>query len=145
MITGSTNNSRLAELRKYTITNDFTKQYIDGGSWTTNGVDFNNSISGVSVVYYIDNIRYIDETSNDTTITKFSLTPNSEPNFIDKPYIKNPNKEKIISNPKIIDDVFITRSDLSAFNKNYRLEFINNLSDLLTYAGGKYFQILNNT
>lgn len=145
MITGRTNNSRLVELRKYTITNDFTKQYVSNGSWTNDGVDFNNSVSGVSVVYYIGGIKYIDETQDGVTTTKFSLTPNNEPNFINKVYFKNPNKSKIISNPKIIDDVFISRSDLSAYDKNYRLEFIENLSDLITYAGGNYFKIVNNT
>lgn len=144
-VTGSTNNSRLVELRKYTITNDFTKQYVGNGSWTNDGVDYPNSPSINYVVYYIGGIKYVDKTINGTTITNFSLIPKNESNFVTKPYVKNPNEEKIISNPKIIDDVFITRSDLSAYNKNYRLEFINNMSDLLTYAGGKYFKIINNT
>jgi hypothetical protein len=145
MLTGSTENSRLAELRKYTITTDFTKQYVSNGSWTNNGVDYNNSTSGVSVVYYINGIKYVDETTDDTTITKFSFIPKNEANFISKELVKNPNKDKIISNPKIIDDVFITRNDLSAFDRNYRLEFIRNLFELTTYAGGKYFKIINNT
>jgi len=145
MITGNTNNSRLAELKKYTVGVPFTQQYRGNGSWTNNGVDFNNSVSGVSVVYYINGIQYIDETIGGNTATSFKLTPNSEPNFSNEIYFKNPNKEKIISNPKIIDDVFITRSDLSAYDKNYRLEFIENLSDLTTYAGGNYFNIVNNT
>ena len=79
------------------------------------------------------------------TGTTFGFIPQNEGNFIDEQYIKNPNKEKIISNPKIFDDVFITRDELSAFNKNYRLEYIRNLVDLTTYAGGKYFNIINNS
>ena len=49
------------------------------------------------------------------------------------------------SNPKIEDDVFIVRQQLSAFNDNYNLEFIENLNDLINYAGGNYFNIINNT
>ena len=79
------------------------------------------------------------------TGTTFYFIPQNTGNFIDEQYIKNPDKSKIISNPKIFDDVFITRGNLSAFDKNYRLEYIRNLVDLTTYAGGKYFNIINNT
>jgi hypothetical protein len=60
IVTGATDNSRLAELRKYTVTTGFTEQYVGGGSWSTDGVDYLNSVSGVSVVYYIGGIRYVD-------------------------------------------------------------------------------------
>jgi hypothetical protein len=55
------------------------------------------------------------------------------------------NKENIISNPEIYDDVFIIRQEISAFDGNYRLEYIQNLIDLETYAGGNFFNIVNNT
>jgi len=143
MITGNTNNSRLNELKKYAVNVSFKQQYVSGGTLTTDGVDYNESVSGITMTYYIGGIKYIDDIGNE--ITTFSYTPNNTNNFIDLPYVKNPNKEKIISNPKIIDDVFITRGELSAFNKNYRLEYIRNLVDLTTYAGGKYFNIINNS
>jgi len=147
MVTGTTNNSRLNELKKYAVGVPFNQQYISGGNWTTDGVDYANSSAIEYVIYYIGGIRYIDETLIDGTHTTFSYTPQgtSSPDFIDVPYTKNPNKNKIISNPKIIDDVFIIRSNQSAFDKNYRLEYIRNLVDLTTYAGGKYFNIVNNT
>ena len=145
MITGTTDNSRLNELRKYSVTSNFANQYVGGGSWTQDGVDYPNSPAIEYVVYYIGGIRYVDETLINGTTTSFSYLPNNTYNFIDEQYIKNPNKEKIISNPKIYDDVFITRDNLSAFNKNYKLEYIRNLVDLTTYAGGKYFNIINNT
>jgi len=50
-----------------------------------------------------------------------------------------------VSNPKINDDVFIVRQELSAFDSNYKLEFIRNLVDLTSYAGGNFFNIVNNT
>lgn len=145
MITGTTNNSRLTELRKYTTSTVFANQYVGNGSWTQDGVDYSNSPAIEYVVYYIGGIKYTDITLIDGTYTKFEYSPNNTENFIDEQYIKNPNKDKIISNPKINDDVFITRDQLSAFNKNYRLEFVRNLVDLTTYAGGKYFNIINNS
>ena len=147
MVTGTTKYSRLAELRKYTITNVFADQYVGGGNTSVDGVDFSHSTSGISVTYYIAGIKYIDVLSGSTSGTTYSVAAQgtSSADFINEPYIKNPNKENIISNPKIIDDVFISRQELSAFDKNYRLEYINNLNDLITYAGGGFFNIVNNT
>ena len=145
IITGSTNNSRLLELCKYSINVPFSEQYFGSGSLTIDGVDYVNSPSIEYVVYFIGGIRYVDKTLIDRVSTTFSYTPQSEDNFVDEPYYKNINKEKIISNPKINDDVFIVRTEQSAFDKNYRFEYIRNLIDLTTYAGGSFFNIINNT
>ena len=145
MISGNTNNSRLIELKKYITNATFLQQYVSGGTWTSDGVDYNNSPSIDYVVYYIGGIQYIDQTVGTGKTTTFLYSPNNDYNFIDEPVYKNPNKENIISNPKINDDVFIDRNNFSAFDNNYRLEYIRNLIDLTTYAGGKYFNIINNT
>lgn len=146
MITGTTNNSRLNELRKYSVSTVFANQYVGNGTTNTDGVDYANSISGITVTYYLGGIKFIDNVTGKTTSFSFtSLGTGDTNNFINTPYVKNPNKDKIISNPKINDDVFIVRDNLSAFDKNYRLEFIRNLVDLTTYAGGKYFKIVNNS
>jgi len=101
------------------------------------------------IIYYIDGIEYIDVMSGSSSgITYTIYTPQgigNTLNFINVSYYKNPTKENIISNPKINDDVFILRQELSAFDKNYRLEYIKNLSELLTYAGGNFFNIINNS
>jgi hypothetical protein len=145
-VTGQSS-SRLIELRKYTITSIFANQYISGGTVIYDGVDYLNSVSGGSVTYYIGGIKYVDILTGNTSGTTFSFIGQglSGPDFINKPIYKDPNKENIISNPKIYDDVFIVRQELSAFDKNYRLEYINNLVDLETYAGGGFFNIVNNT
>jgi hypothetical protein len=150
MIVTGTSNSRLVELKKYAVNVPFNQQYVGGGNWTTDGVDFSNSISGVSVVYYLGAplcIKYVDKLIGENTGTTFTFTAQgtSSPDFLNLPYYKNPNKENIISNPKIDDDVFIVRQELSAFENNYRLEYIKNLSELETYAGGNYFNIVKNT
>jgi len=146
-VTG-TSLSRLSELRKYTITNVFSKQYITGGTTNVDGVDVAVSNTGSSITYYLSGIKYIDVISGASSgITYNIFTPQgiTSANFIDVPYYKNPNKENIISQPNIDDDVFIVRQETSAFENNYRLEYIKNLSDLITYAGGNYFNIINNS
>ena len=139
--------SRLLELRKYTVTTGFSQQYFTGGTYFVDGVDINISIPNVSVVYYLGGIKYIDLLTGSTSGSTFSFISQgyTNPNFINKPIYKDPNKENIISKPEISNDVFIIRQELSAFDGNYRLEYIKNLSDLETYAAGGFFNIIKNT
>ena len=147
MVTGRTNSSRLNELKKYATGVPFNQQYLGGGSYTVDGVDFVNSNPFSKIIYYLGGIQYTDTLTGSTSGTTFSYTAQgtSSPDFINTPIYKDPKKEKIISNPKIDDDVFIIRQEISAFDKNYRLEYIKNLVDLETYAGGNFFNIVNNT
>jgi hypothetical protein len=171
MITGTTNNSRLIELKKYAVGVSFSQQYFGGGSVSNDGVDYGNSVEGDYITYYLGGIKFVDDVSEGTTTfsytpsgggdnveyylgtgmtssgTEVEFTPSwvTTLDFIDEPYYKDPNESKIISNPKINNDVFITRDQQSAFDKNYKMEFIERMVDLTTYAGGKYFNIINNT
>lgn len=139
--------SRLVELEKFKPTNVFNDKYHANGSYNNNGVDYINSIDGDIIIYYIDGIKYVDDIINNKTIYSFERDDDlsNNPDFIDLPYVKNPNKSNIISNPKINNDVFIDRQNISILDKNYRLEYINNLSELTTYISGRYFNIVNNT
>jgi hypothetical protein len=139
--------SRLLELQKYTASSAFTAQYFSGGTYTVDGVDYPNSHSDISITYYLGGIKYIDLFTGSTTGSTFSFTTQGylNPNFINKPIYQDPNKENIISNPKISNDVFIIRQELPAFDGNYRLEYIRKLVDLETYAAGKFFNVINNT
>lgn len=139
--------SRLSELKKYAVNVPFTDQYIGGGSLSVNGVDFTNSNPNGYITYYLGGIKYVDVLTGFTSGTTFSFTTHGmdDDNFTFLPYYKDPNKESIYSNPKITDDVFIVRQELSAFESNYRLEFIKNMVDLETYAGGNYFNIIKNS
>jgi len=150
-ITGEST-SRLSELEKYAKSSNFFDRYFSSTDITTDGV--NQSASNTSsypkvVVYYIGEIIYSDtkEDANSDWVTTFSFEGQgySSPDFIDAPTYKDPNKENIIQNPKIENDVFIDREEMSAFQKNYNLEYIESLSELETYAAGKYFNIVNNT
>jgi hypothetical protein len=148
MVVTGTSYSRLSELEKYLVNPTYSNQYIPNGSLSNDGVDYSSSIQNICYVYYIGRIRYIDIISNGTTIsTTYSFTTlgTNGPDFINAPIYKNPNKERIISNPKIDDDVFIIRQEISAFDNNYKLEFIKNLIDLDTYAGGNFFNVVQNS
>jgi len=147
IITGTTTNTRLAELKKYAKGVPFSQQYFGSGSTINDGVDYNNSISGSTVVYYIGGIKFTDKYIGSATTTTFKFIGQgfNSPDFIKVPYYKDFNKENIISNPKINDDIFVIRQELSAFESNYRLEHVRNLIDLATYAGGKFFNIVSNT
>lgn len=147
MIVTGESASRLSELRKYTVSTVFANQYIDGGSWTSDGVDYPNSPTIEDVVYYLSGIRYNDVTLIDGTTTTFSFTAQgtSNPIFINAPVYKDPKKDNIISLPKIDDDVFIIRQALSVQEQNFRLQYITNLVELTTYAGGNYYNIVNNS
>ena len=140
--------SRLIELKKYKTTTDFTQMYFGDGSVIKDGVDYSMSEVNKFVVYYIGGIRYVDILVNgepsSTVITYYAqgMTP---VDFISERMYKNPNKENIVSNPKIDDDVFIVRQELSVFDNNYRLEFIRNLNELNTFTAGSFFNIVNYT
>lgn len=139
--------SRLNELRKYVTGGTISQIYITGGTYFTDGVDYANTVQNVKITYYLGGVKFVDTLTGASSGTTFSFTGLgiTSPDFINVPIYKNPAKENIISNPKINDDVFIVRQELSAFENNYRLEHVKNLSELLTYAGGKYFKIVNNT
>ena len=144
-ITGKST-TRLTELRKYVISGTIAEMYKTGGSVSVDGVDLAQTNVN-KIVYFIGGIKYTDTFSGYSSGTTFSFVGQglSGPDFINKPIYKDPNKENIISNPKIYDDVFIVRQEIPAFDKNYRLEYISNLVDLETYAGGKFFNIVKNT
>ena len=145
-ITGNST-TRLDELKKFTHSEEFSEQYFGNGSVTSDGVDYAISVKDQSIVYYLNGIRYIDNIKSSGTTTTFGVTAQgyTSPDFINNYVVKLPIKDNIISNPKINNDVFIDRQQISVFDRNYRLEFIRKLVDLETYASGKYFNIVKNS
>ena len=97
------------------------------------------------IVYYIDGIKYSDFLLEGFTTYEYTAVGTNSPDFLHLPIIKDPKKEKIIDRPKIDSDVFIVRQELSAFENNYLLEHIDRLSEITTFAGGNYFNVVNNT
>jgi len=149
IVTGSSE-SRLSELRKYTIGGSITTHYVISSNPNVNGVSPSSQYSTYpyTIIYYLGRITYTDIIqSNGDSTTTYSLTAQgtNNPIFIDTPIYQDPKKENIISNPKIDDDVFIVRQALSVQEQNYRLQYVTNLVELTTYAGGNYFNIINNS
>jgi hypothetical protein len=148
-ITG-VSNSRLNELRKYTVNGTFFDKHKTSFGPSNDGVDPNNSdlIDDIgSVQYYIGGITYVDVITENETTTTFSFQGlgYTSPDFINSPIIKDPNKSNLVNIPKTDNDVFIDRQEITAFDKNYKLEYMRNLSDLTTYASGRFFNIVKNT
>ena len=140
-------NSRLSELKKPKPTNVFTEKYFGGGSLTSNGVDYGNS-SPSNIVYYINGLKYTDKIDlNDgtvETIIKYSPTP-SIPVVDNANIFKRYNIDGEYLQPKIASDVFVFRQEISPFKDNYLMEGVSNIEELLTFAGGRYFNIKENS
>ena len=150
VVTG-TSESRLDELRKYAVSGSLSVRYFTSISTAIDGLDISLTTTGVTAstyTYYIGGITYVDKINTQSTGTTFTFTslglddPN---NFDDLPYIKIESKQNMVENSQVSVDVFISRQSLSVFEKNYRLRGLGSMSDLLSYAGGNYFIIYNNT
>jgi hypothetical protein len=142
-ITGTTI-SRLIELKKYTASTVFTNLYIVYDITTGNGVDYTNSIENVLVVYYIDGIMYIDDLINKITTYSYIGIGYASPDFIFYPVLKDDLLNNIVTNVNVSSDIYIERSPLSVYDMLYRLEHIENMLELNTYAGGGVFVVVNN-
>jgi hypothetical protein len=143
-ITGSSS-SRLSDLKKYVTSGSFFDKYFLSNGSGSDGV--NESLSTTSrVVYYVGEITYVDDIDSGgdvTTTFSFIGQGYDSPDFINVPIYKDPDKSNLVANPKIESDVFIVRQVLSAFDKNYKLNEINNLVELTSYAGGQFFNIVS--
>jgi len=136
--------SRLPELRKASFTGNTSQLYYISSGGTSNGVDLNLS-SNNFYVYYIDGITYTTIISGTSSGTTFSFIGNTiNPNFTYNVYYKDPNLEAIVGVGNLLNNIDIERPTFTAFDGN-KLEVINNLARLLTYAGGSYFNIVNNS
>jgi len=149
-ITG-TSNSRLSELEKYVVSSDINTKYRLS---TNNSVDGVNNVlsSGDTVIYYINGVTYIDKIIDNIPITTTSTPTHNFDKNIDDEYINIQNKlvfkypqfENVVSKPMVDQDINIERPNFNVLEKNYRLGDINNISDLINYVAGSYFNIVDN-
>lgn len=142
MITGTTY-SRLEELVKYGIGDSFSNKYRKSNTISVDGVNYDISTEN-HVVYYISGIIYVDDF--DLEITTYSYPP-KELDYcgVDALRIyKDPKKMKIRNNPTTTNDLDIDRQEISVFDGIYKLSDLENLEEVTSYAGGKYFDIINN-
>lgn len=149
-ITG-TSNSRLSELEKYVVSDEITEKYWLSTNSNINGVN-NILSSGNTFIYYINGITYIDSIVNNIPITTTSTPTHNFDMDINNDYINIQNKlvfkypqfENVVSKPMVDQDINIERPNFNALEKNYRLGDINNISDLINYVAGSYFNIVDN-
>jgi len=152
IVTGTSSN-RLEELRKYSTSLDYGDRYFTGGSPTTDGLDltYSGTSTGATIIlqYYIGGIKYLNTTLSGSTATTTTFVYNSTglstTNFDNKPILKLEEKQNMAENPFINSDVFIVRQEIPVFEKSIRLRGVSGLNDIVTYAGGNYFKIFNNT
>lgn len=142
--------TRLDELRKYAVTGGLSTLYIIKTGTTDNGLVLSATTTGTTAstyTYFIGMIKYIDQIQYDITTTSFEFmaTGYSSSNFDNLRIIKLESKQNMVENPQVNADVFIERQQQPVFEKNYRLRGIGSLSDIISYAGGNYFTIYNNT
>jgi hypothetical protein len=149
-VTG-TSESRLLELKKYAVSGGLDVQFFTSNDQNVDGLDLNLTVTGLTeslYVYYLGKIKYFDHVVNGITSTTFefiSLGLDDPNNFDNLPIIKLESKQNMVENPQVDKDVFIERQRLPVFEKNYRLRAVNSLNDVISYAGGNYFTIYNNT
>lgn len=149
-VTG-TSESRLDEVRKYAVSGSLSTRYFTSVSSAVDGLNLSLTVTGTTAstyTYYVGGITYVDQVVDGVTTTTFSFTslglddPN---NFDDLPIIKLETKQNMVENSQVTADVFIARQQQTVFEKNYRLRGLGSIVDLLSYAGGNYFTIYNNT
>lgn len=146
-----TSSSRLNELRKYSTDGTLEQLYfISTDPTLEDGVDNIETVTGTTAstyVYYIGGITYVEEqVSGETSQIYFMFESegyNSEA-FDNLPYIKNEALLEVNERPIVDNNVFITRDENTAFQNNYRLRNIGNLTELTYYAGGAYFNVVEN-
>lgn len=144
-ITG-TSSSRLNELKKYARSGTLDKLYYTSTTPATDGVNTGLTTTGITYTYYIGGITYVDNVTGGTTTYTFISSGYSDTNnFSNLPYIKDENLQNVIAKPLVDNNVFIIREEQQILDKNYRLRNIGNLTELTYYAGGAYYNIINNT
>lgn len=155
IVTGSSS-SMLNNIRKSGSPPYVYNQYFLSTDPNIDGLDLNRSgllgtqyvtgFTNYNIVYYVGGITYT-QLSGASGSTLFSMIGQqfSPLNFTNESMIKDENKENMTGKPIISSDVFIIRQEFSVFERNYNLEFIKNIAQLETYAGGAYFNIVSNT
>lgn len=139
--------SRLNEVRKYKTTGSLSDRYFTSLTPNNDGINLFETTEGVIFVYYINGVTYTDTIENGVTTTIFQLTSlgyDEELNFTNTVILKDFAKDNVVDVPEVNSEVFITRQSISVFEDQIRMNNISDLSELLFYAGGSYFNIVNN-
>ncbi len=143
MVTGITT-TRIEEIKKYKIGEIFEENYHQYNPLTKTGLIDADFESG-RVVYFINNIKYIDLYDNGEYLhTYFECIPY---NIIERTgvnLIKNKHHLEMVEPPKIKKDIFINRHEKSILKENNLLCELKSILEIETFVGGNYFNIYKN-
>ena len=129
MVSGITT-TRIEEIRKYKPSEVFEENYKQYDSTTKTGLVSVNMEIG-EIIYYINNIKYIDVYENgDYLHTYFECIPYE---------ILQKNGGVLIKK-----DIFINRHEKSIMKENNLLSELNSFLEIKTFVGGNYFNIHKN-
>jgi hypothetical protein len=139
-ITGYTD-SRLIELEKYTISDDISQKYVLTGSSTSDGVVYNDS-TGSTISYWIGGINYVDYSA--TTVFTYYSSGLTALNSYSTNIVVEDKNVNLTDDSRVDSDIDVDRQSISVFENHYRIATATNLNDLINYAGGSYFNIIEN-
>ena len=142
-VTGVTT-SRIEEIRKYKVSEIFEENFFQFDASTNTGLfDVNWEIG--EIVYFINNIKYVDYYDNGKYVsTYFELTPNQISERTGGNLIKNENHLETVQKIKIKKDIFINRNEKSVLRDNNMLTDLNSIVEIETFVGGNYFNVYKN-
>lgn len=132
--------SRLNELKKYNESSDISEKYIISNN-NGNGVILNESDNN-KITYIIDNIKFIDDLNDGSTIFSY-IIPEQYEDLSNNILIKE-DKFLKYSSYREEKDLDIVRQSLNIFESHIRLTDIRNVEELTLYGGG-YYNIFRNS
>jgi hypothetical protein len=142
-ISGVTVQSRLVELSRYspesatTLNEKYIMRPITGGTGVVSG-------DSTNINYWIDDIEFNDNLSLSATTANYTGTGYTSPDFQYQPLLQDDLIVGLVENVRFVEDIFIDRQAISVFDTVFRLEHMDSILQLETYAGGGFFNIVNN-
>jgi hypothetical protein len=142
-ISGVTVQSRLIELTKYapqsatTLSDKYIMRSVSGVTGVV-------SADTTNVNYWIGDIEFNDNITLSATTANYTGMGYTSPDFECQPLLQDDLIIGLVENVRFVDDVFIDRQAISVFDTVFRLEHIESILQLETYAGGGFFNIVNN-
>lgn len=138
IVTGYTEN-RLSEIKTF----DFQQPYKLGLNGITNII---YTVDGkYNIIYYtIDGINYITDIIN-KNITVYSYVARGIDSIVGDTFslIRSDRYINLYQKPTTKSYINVEREQLSVLDNHYRIKNIKNIGDLITYAGGNFFDIIS--
>lgn len=138
IVTGYTEN-RLSEIKTF----DLQQPYKIGINGVTNIIYTTDG--KYSIIYYtIDGITYITDVIN-KNITVYSYIARGIDSIVGDTFslIRSDRYINLYQKPNTKSYINVEREQLSVLDNHYRIKNIKNIGDLITYAGGNYFDVIS--